>query len=99
MPLLQLNRHLLWIHLVPKSVHCLLLEYCNILDVIKADVKIVVCPENVPVIPALLLYYDRYSCSRCYYLTINYREIMKHLNTAHSIYRSACKDHFTHVPL
>jgi hypothetical protein len=24
---------------------------------------------------------------------------MKHLNIAHSIYRSACKDHFTHMQL
>jgi hypothetical protein len=48
----------------PKSVRHLLLGHYSTLDVVAADVEIVL-PDNVPAILALPLYQDRHSCSRC----------------------------------
>lgn len=98
-PLSRLEAHLLRTHSVPKPVRRLLLDHCSTLDVIESEDELLVRPDNSLVIPALPLHKDGYACSRCRFLTIGHGEIMKHLNTAHSIYRSACKDHFTRVQL
>ena len=97
----RLEAHLSRTHSIPKPVRRSLLEYCSTLGVIKSKEELVIRPDNSLVIPAIPLYNDGYacSCSCCHYLTISYSNIMQHLNSAHSIYRSACKDHFTRVQL
>jgi hypothetical protein len=98
-PLSQLEAHLFRTHSIPKPVRRLLLDHCSTLDVIRSEAELLDRPDSSPVIPAIPLYDNSYACSRCRFLTISYGAIMKHLNTAHSIYRSACKDHFTRVQL
>jgi hypothetical protein len=49
--------------------------------------------------PALPLYQHGFSCVNCRFLSISRDATFGHLNNAHSVYRSACKQHYSRVQL
>lgn len=100
-PLNGLDRHLLGQHGLGITVRRPLIEYCRTLHATAAaEPALVALPPDGSLANLVLpLYRNGFSCTLYRFLTISRECIRRHLNQTHSIYRSACAQHYSQVQL
>ncbi|KAH6670818.1 hypothetical protein B0J14DRAFT_702838 [Halenospora varia] len=96
-PYNQLDSHLRREHRLDIRLRRPLVEHCATLDAIANPEDILPRADHSPVLPILPLQPGAYSCNHCRCLTTNRDVINRHLNTAHAIYRSACRMNYQRV--
>ena len=96
-----LDRYLRDQYRLSATIRKLLTTYCKTLGplVDSQPITVLLPPDYSLVIPALRVYQNGFSYDNCRFLSISRSATLRHLNNAHSVYCSACKQYYSCVQL